>query len=272
MDIISLVKAVILGLVEGATEFIPVSSTGHLILAQNWLRYTGEKANTFTVVIQLGAILAVVWVYREKLFKVAWTLPTSKKSQMLVLNLILATLPAVIIGLPTDEWVEANFFKPVPVAIALVLGGVAIILVERLAKRPTVNEIDDIPITKALGIGAIQVLAMLFPGISRSGATIMGGMGLGLSRVTATEFSFFLAIPAMFGATAIKLLKIWDTLTLSDIPVFGVGTVVAFMSALFVIRALIGFVSRSSFIPFAWYRIIFGIAVLFLYWGSGSFF
>lgn len=260
------VKAVILGLVEGATEFIPVSSTGHLILVQNWLNFTGEKENAFIIFIQLGAILAVLWLYREKLLRVALTWPRDEKARRLILNLILATLPAVVIGLPTEDWIESYLFKPLPVALALVIGGIAILVIESWRKRTTISTVDDIPLSKALGVGLIQVLAILLPGISRSGATIMGGVTLGLSRVAATEFSFFLAIPALFGASLIKLLKARDVLSTADLPLFAIGFIVAFVSAMVVIRWLIALVAHRSFIGFAWYRIIFGLALLVLYW------
>lgn len=266
MDLGLLIKAIILGLVEGATEFIPVSSTGHLILVQNWLNFTGEKENAFIIFIQLGAILAVLWLYRVKLWQVAVSWPRDEKARRLIMNLILGTLPAVVIGLPTEDWIEAHLFKPLPVALALVVGGVAILLIERWHKRTTVTTVDDIPLAKALGVGAIQVLAILFPGISRSGATIIGGLTLGLSRVAATEFSFFLAIPALFGATLIKLIDARDVISTADLPLFAVGFVVAFVSALVVIRWLVTLVAHRSFTGFAWYRIIFGLTLLLLFW------
>lgn len=262
-----MLEAIILGLVEGVTEFIPVSSTGHLILVQNWLNFTGEKENAFIVFIQLGAILAVLWLYRVKLFKVAITWPHDPQARRLILNLILGTLPAVVIGLPTEDWIERYLFKPVPVALALLLGGIAILLIEAMPRRSTVKTVDDIPVAKAVGVGVIQVLAILFPGVSRAGATIMGGLVLGLSRTAATEFSFFLAIPAMIGATLIKMIGVMDILTVNDLPLFGVGFVVAFIAALIVIRGLLAFVAHRSFALFAWYRIVFGALLLVLYWG-----
>lgn len=262
-----MLEAVLLGLVEGVTEFIPVSSTGHLILVQNWLNFTGAKENAFVIFIQLGAILAVLWLYRVKLFTVALTWHRDLQARQLIINLILATLPAVVIGLPTEDWIEAYLFKPVPVALALLIGGLAILWIEAMHKRVTVATVDDIPMAKAIGVGLIQVLSILFPGVSRAGATIMGGLVLGLSRTAATEFSFFLAIPAMLGATIIKLVGVRDILTINDLPLFGVGFVVAFVAALVVIRGLLAFVSHRSFAIFAWYRIIFGALLLVLYWG-----
>lgn len=264
---ITLLKAAVLGLVEGVTEFIPVSSTGHLILVQSWLGLSGDrKWNAFIIFIQLPAILAVVWLYRKKIIDVVRGLRSEPSARRLTLSLILATLPAAIIGIPTEDWVERNLFRPFPVALALVLGGVAILLIERFFTRPRIEDVDAIPVKTALGIGAMQVLAMIFPGVSRSGATIMGGMTLGLSRKTATEFSFFLAIPAMLGASIIKMKDIVGVLTPADLPVFAVGSIVSFLSALVVIRALIRYVSSNTFAPFAWYRIVFGIILIALYW------
>lgn len=270
MDPILALKAALLGIVEGATEFIPVSSTGHLILVQNWLSFTGRTANAFSIFIQLGAILAVVWLYRRKLFSALWNWPREPRAKRLLVNLIVGTVPAVIVGLPTEDWIEEHFFHPVPVATALVLGGVAILLIERRYRRPKVDGVEDISTRLALAIGAIQVLSLLFPGVSRSGATIMGGMALGLSRTAAAEFSFFLAVPAMLGASAVKLIGARDILTKADIPLFAVGFVVSLLVALLAIRALLALIARRSFVPFAWYRIVFGIFVLLLYaFGTG---
>ena len=271
MDLILLLKAALLGIVEGVTEFIPVSSTGHLILSQDWLGFTGRKENAFIIFIQLGAILAVVWLYRMKFIDVVLNLHRKPEARSLVVNLIVATLPAVVIGLPTEKWIEAHLFRPIPVAIAFALGGLAILVIERWYKAPSVESVDDVPLKKAFGVGVIQVLAILFPGISRSGATIMGGLVLGLSRTAATEFSFFLAIPAMLGASLIKLIKVRDLMSAADIPAFTVGFVVSFLSALLVIRALLSYVSRKSFAPFAWYRIVFGALILILYWNRSAF-
>ncbi|MFH1077255.1 MAG: undecaprenyl-diphosphate phosphatase [Pseudomonadota bacterium] len=271
MDFLSLLKAMILGVVEGATEFIPVSSTGHLILVQNWLNFNGRVENAFLIFIQLGAILAVLWLYRKKFLSVALNWRRDPDARRLIINLIIGTIPAVIIGLPTEKWIEAHFFKPIPVSMALVFGGVLILLIERWGKKASVKIVDDIPIGKAFGVGMIQVLAILFPGVSRSGATIMGGLCLGLSRIAATEFSFFLAIPAMLGASLVKLIGVYGEITLKDLPVFFIGLSISFVVGLAVIRGLLSFVSRNSFAAFAWYRIIFGAALL-SYWGfTGNF-
>jgi undecaprenyl-diphosphatase len=271
MDLFLLSKAVILGVVEGLTEFIPVSSTGHLILTQEWLGFAGRKENAFVIFIQLGAILAVVWLYRMKFIGVLRNLYCDPAARSLVFNLIIGTLPAVVIGLPTEKWIEAHLFRPVPVALAFAIGVGAILLIERRYSNPDVKSVDRIPLKKALGVGLVQVLAIIFPGVSRSGATIMGGLALGLSRTAATEFSFFLAIPAMLGASIIKLYKVRDLLSTADLPFFTVGFFVSFLSALLVIRSLLTYVSRKSFVPFAWYRICFGILILILYWNRSAF-
>lgn len=280
MDALSALKAVILGLVEGVTEFIPVSSTGHLIIAEHWLNAdvmfgVGEvaekKAKVFSVFIQLGAILAIVWLYRVKFWNVARTLSSDSNSRRLVWNLIIGTLPAVLVGLPTEDWIEHHLMEPLPVSLALVVGGVAILLIERLFKQPMIDAVEHIPPRIAFGVGCFQVLAILFPGMSRSASTILGGLTLSLSRRTATEFSFFLAIPAICGASAVKLFKVRNDLTVSDGPLFAIGFVVAFVSALVVVRWLLVYVSRHSFTPFAWYRIVFGGALLALYWNAGGF-
>jgi undecaprenyl-diphosphatase len=260
-----LLKAAVLGLVEGATEFIPVSSTGHLIVAREWLNWDDARADVFIIFVQLPAILAVVWIYRAKILQVLATLSSREASRRLAINLVIGTIPAVLIGLPTDRWVEDHFYNPLAVAIALILGGLAILLIERRKHASAVETVDDIPYRLALYVGLFQVLAVVFPGVSRSGATIMGGLMSGLSRLAATEFSFFLAIPAMFGATAVKLLEARDLLTVADAAVFLVGAIVSFASALFVIRALVRLVSTHTFVPFAWYRIAFGILLLALF-------
>lgn len=266
MDPLLLLKAAILGLVEGATEFLPISSTGHLILVGDWLGFTGERANAFTVFIQLGAILAVVWLYRQKVASVVTNAHRDPAARRLIVSIVVAFIPAAVVGLLLESWIDEHLFRPLTVAFALVVGGVAILVIERWHPRPPrVVEADNIDRRSALGVGLAQVLA-LFPGVSRSGATIMGGMALGLSRVAATEFSFFLAIPVMFAATLFKLFKERDILSVADVPVFAVGFVVSFVSAVVVIKALLRFVSRHTFVGFAWYRIVFGIALLLFYW------
>ena len=256
-----LLKAAILGLVEGATEFIPVSSTGHLIVVSNWLGLVDERAKTFDVFIQLGAILAIVWLYRARLWRTVLAARHEAASRRFVGNLLIAFLPAAIIGVLTHEWIKARLFNPTVVAVALVVGGVLILLIERWAPAPKVYDVNEVPAQTAFGIGLAQVLSLI-PGTSRSGATIMGGYALGLSRIAATEFSFFLAIPVMLAATLFDLMKSWSVLTPSDIPLFAVGIIVSFVSALVVVRAFLSYVSGHSFRVFAWYRIVFGAVLL----------
>jgi len=256
-------KAAILGVVEGITEFLPISSTGHLILASDMLGFTNDMSKTFEVFIQLGAILSVVWMYREKVSATIKGIGTQNTNRFL-LNLMIAFLPAVFFGLITHSFIKRHLFNPVTVAFALVVGGIAMLVIERVIKRTVVTDIDDISFKQALAIGLAQTLS-LFPGVSRAGATIMGAMCFGLNRKVATEFSFFLAIPTMFAATSYDLLKNLHNLTAGDLPIFGVGFFVSFFSALFVIKAFLGFVTKHTFNSFAIYRIIFGAIILFYY-------
>lgn len=255
--------ALLLGLVEGITEFLPVSSTGHLILVGDVLGFNSEKAKTFEVFIQLGAILAVVWLYRGKVLSSVKGIGEEKTNRFL-LNLFAAFLPAAIFGYLFHSTIKRYLFNPFTVAVALIAGGFAIMLIERLVRNPGISDVEDVPIKKALGIGLAQTLA-LFPGVSRAGATIMGAMCLGLDRKAATEFSFFLAIPTMFAATAFDLLKTVQDLNAGDIPVFAAGFALSFVSAVIVIKAFLGFISGHTFNSFAVYRIIFGAAVLVYY-------
>ncbi len=263
MSVEALARAAVLGLLEGVTEFIPVSSTGHLILASSWLGQTGEAAKTFDIFIQLGAILAVVWLYRDRLTSVVTRASTDAESRRFLLNIGIASLPAACLGLLAHDWIKARLFTPIVVAVALVTGGVAILLIERMRPRERVPEVRDVQPITALGIGLAQVLSLI-PGTSRSGATIMGGYALGLSRRAATEFSFFLSIPVMIAATVFDLLESRAALSAADAPAFAVGFVVAFVSAVVVVKAFLGFVARHSFAAFAWYRIALGLALLVL--------
>lgn len=261
MPIELLLKGALLGLVEGATEFIPVSSTGHLIVVSDWLGLIDERAKTFDVFIQLGAILAIVWLYRARLWRTVADARQDPLSRLFLVNLFIAFLPAAIVGFLIHGWIKARLFNPTVVAVALVAGGVLILLIERLAPPPKVRDASEVPPRTALGIGLAQVLSLI-PGVSRSGATIMGGYSLGLSRTAATEFSFFLAIPVMFAATLYDLSKSWSVLAPGDIPLFAVGFIVSFVSALVVVKAFLSYVSGHSFSVFAWYRIAFGAALL----------
>ncbi len=268
MPFADVIAALVLGLVEGATEFIPVSSTGHLIIATDWLGLDPEAPRmvVFNIVIQLAAVLAVVWVYRAKILDLLRRLPTDKSAQRFALAVIVGTIPAAVLGLLLDDWIEAHLFTPVTVAAALVVGGVLILLMERWAaqRRARVVDVDDVRAPDAFKVGLAQCLS-LFPGVSRSGATIMGGLGFGLSRKAATEFSFFLAIPVMIGASALKLAKEADQLVGSDIPFILLGCLVSFVAALAVVRFLLRFVANHTFAGFAWYRIAFGLVLLGLY-------
>jgi undecaprenyl-diphosphatase len=268
MDEILLLKSLILGVVEGITEFIPVSSTGHLILAGDLIGFDDEKAKAFEVFIQLGAILSVLWLYRQKIFGVIKDISSSKENRSFTGNILIAFLPAAFIGLLVHRYIKTYLFNPVTVAGALIAGGIAIILIEKMDHQAHVKEVDHVTLQQAIGTGIAQCLA-LFPGVSRSGATIMGGLIIGFDRRVAVEFSFFLAIPTMFAATGYDLLKSLNVLSTSDIPLFLVGFTTAFFSALIVIKAFLGYVSKHNFSGFAYYRIVFGLLVLAFYWQKG---
>ena len=262
-----ILHALILGFVEGITEFLPISSTGHLIIAGQLLGFTGEKAKVFMIAIQLAAILAVVWEYRVRLSHVATTLTSDRASQRLAVNLMAGFLPAAVLGFLFYKEIKAYLFNPIVVASALIVGGLLILWAERRQHVVSAETLDDINWRRALGVGFAQALAMI-PGTSRSGATIIGGLFLGLSRKAAAEFSFFLAIPTMFAATAYDLYKNWHLFDAGDIPIFAIGGVASFASALLAVRTLIKFVSRHSYAVFAWYRIVFGgIVLLTAYFG-----
>ena len=262
-----------MGVVEGLTEFLPISSTGHLILAGSLLDFTGEAAKVFDVAIQSGAMLAVVWEYRRKLLGTVTGLMHDAVAQRFVRNLLVAFMPAAVLGLLFGKLVKAHLFHPVPVALAFVVGGIAILIVEawhrrRFGERDTlgtrrarVESVDEMSALDAFKVGCMQCLALI-PGTSRSGATIIGAMVFGFSRRCATEFSFFLGIPTLMAAGAYSVWKERASLQMSDLPMFAVGTVVAFLSALLCIRWLIRYVSSHDFTAFAWYRIVFGGVVL----------
>ncbi len=273
MDPILLLKAAIMGVVEGLTEFLPISSTGHLILAGSLLNFTGETAKVFEIAIQTGAMFAVIWQYRERLSRTVTGLTREPQAQRFALNVLIAFLPAVLLGLAFGRLVKEHLFHPVPVATAFIVGGFIILWVERRhrrqfgdrdlegQRRARVETVDDMGPLDALKVGLIQCLALV-PGTSRSGATIIGGMVFGLSRKCATEFSFYLGIPTLMGAGAYSVWKQRDALHVADLPMFAVGLVFAFFSALLCIRWLIRFVSTHDFTGFAWYRIVFGGIVL----------
>ncbi len=258
------IKAILLGIVEGLTEFLPISSTGHLIIASEWLEFNRGQAQSFEVFIQLGAILSVCWYYRARLGQVARDFGRTPAANRFALNLLVAFIPAALVGFFAHDYIKSALFNPRVVAGALIVGGFAILAIERWVTSPTFTEVDAISPNLAFKIGMAQILALI-PGVSRSGATIMGGMVCGLNRRAATEFSFFLAIPMMIAATVYDLAKNWHTLGVSDIGVFATGFVTAFTSALLAIRFLIQFVSQHSFAVFAYYRILFGLALWWVY-------
>lgn len=265
MDIFIYLKAAVLGLVEGATEFLPVSSTGHLIIVGSLLGFTGEFSKTFDIFIQLGAIMAIVWHYRRRIGEVLRGIGGGDaKSRRLVLNIGIAFLPAAVLGLSLHHFIKAHLFNPLSVAGALIAGGIIILLIESRHRAPRILSVDEMTWRDALKIGLAQTAA-LFPGVSRAGATIMGGLVSGLSRPAATEFSFFLAIPTMFSATLYDLYKSRDTWHGgNDILLLAIGFVCAFVSASFVVKAFLHFVGRHNFKVFAYYRIVFGTLVLVL--------
>jgi undecaprenyl-diphosphatase len=262
MDTLLLIKALLLGIVEGLTEFLPISSTGHLIIAASLLDFTGERAKTFEIVIQLGAILAICWEYRRRIGQTVVGMRAGNAADWRFSGqVLLAFTPAVILGLLFHDVIKSVLFNPVTVAAALIAGGLVILWVEGRAHTARVETLESLRWRDALKIGLAQCLA-LFPGVSRAGATIIGGLYFGLSRRAATEFSFFLAIPTMIGATAYDLYKNWSLLSAGDLPMFALGFLAAFLSALVAVKVLVRFVSSHSFRVFAWYRIVFGSAIL----------
>ena len=265
MDTVLLIKVIIMGIVEGLTEFLPISSTGHLILAGSLLNFTGEKVKLFEIVIQAGAMLAVCWEYRHRIFTVTRNFSSDVASRRFVANLLVAFLPAVVLGLLFGKMIKAHLFAPVPVALAFIVGAFIILIVER---RNRLNEdslrihsVDEMTMLDAFKVGCAQCFALI-PGTSRSGASIIGGMVFGLSRQAATEFSFFLAIPTLFGATIYSLYKERALLSVADLPMFGVGALAAFISAFFCVRWLLRYISTHDFMIFVWYRIVFGVLIL----------
>ncbi len=269
MDIALLIKAAVMGLVEGLTEFLPISSTGHLILAGALLGFDDEKAKVFDIAIQTGAIFAVILVYWQKIRDTVLALPTDRQAQRFALNVTIAFFPAVLLGLLFGKAIKAHLFNPVVVASTFILGGFVILWAEKRQRdNPTVTRIQEVEamtMVDALKVGLVQCLAMI-PGTSRSGATIIGGMLLGLSRKAATDFSFYLAIPTLMGAGAYSLYKERALLSLADVPMFGVGLLVSFVSAWLCIRWLLRYIASHSFVGFAYYRIVFGVIVLFTAW------
>ncbi|MGB7300411.1 MAG: undecaprenyl-diphosphate phosphatase [Burkholderiaceae bacterium] len=260
-----LIKAVILGIVEGLTEFLPISSTGHLILAGSLLGFNGDSAKVFDVAIQTGAMFAVIVYFRERIIAVVKGLFKDPAANRFALNIVIAFIPAAILGVLFASKIKYYLFYPIPVAIALIIGGIIIMIVEYSQRgkqdQKRITEVDQLTAVDALKLGMAQAFALI-PGTSRSGATIIGGMLFGLTRKAATEFSFYLAIPTLIGAGVYDMVKYRDLLSMDDVPVFAVGTILAFFSAWACVAWLIRYVATRDFIPFAWYRIIFGIVIL----------
>ncbi|CRM89617.1 Undecaprenyl-diphosphatase [Pseudomonas sp. 22 E 5] len=261
MDFWTAIQALILGVVEGLTEFLPISSTGHQIIVADLLDFTGDRFNAFNIIIQLGAILAVVWEFRGKIFEVVSGLPTQRKAQRFTVNLLIAFLPAVVLGVIFADLIHHYLFNPITVATALVVGGVIMLWAERREHEVHAETVDDITWKDALKVGMTQCLAMI-PGTSRSGSTIIGGLLFGLSRKTATEFSFFLAMPTMVGAAVYSGYKYRDLFQPADLPVFAIGFVTSFIFAMIAVKGLLKFIASHSYAVFAWYRIAFGLLIL----------
>ncbi|MBF6029607.1 undecaprenyl-diphosphate phosphatase [Pseudomonas sp. P115] len=261
MDFWTAIQALILGVVEGLTEFLPISSTGHQIIVADLLDFGGERAMAFNIIIQLGAILAVVWEFRRKIFDVVTGLPTQRNAQRFTVNLLIAFMPAVVLGVIFADLIHHYLFNPITVATALVVGGVIMLWAERREHTVHAETVDDITWKDALKVGFAQCLAMI-PGTSRSGSTIIGGLLFGLSRKTATEFSFFLAMPTMVGAAVYSGYKYRDLFQPADLPVFAVGFVTSFIFAMIAVKGLLKFIASHSYAAFAWYRIGFGLLIL----------
>ena len=266
MDVVLLVKAALMGIVEGLTEFLPISSTGHLILAGHLLGLHGERDKVFEIAIQTGAILAVILVYWQKIRSTVAALPSQAEARRFTLNVLIAFIPAVVLGLAVGKLIQERLFTPVVVATAFIVGGFIILWAERRQRAVVrIHEADDMRWSDALKLGLVQCLALI-PGTSRSGATIIGGMFLGLSRKAATDFSFYLAIPTLIGAGVYSLYKERAALSAGDLPMFAVGLLFSFVSAWLCVRWLLRYISSHTFTPFAWYRIAFGVIVLVTSW------
>ena len=271
MDTALLIKAAIMGIVEGLTEFLPISSTGHLILAGSLLGFDDDKAKVFDIAIQTGAIFAVILVYWQKIRSTVIALPNDRQARQFALNVLIAFIPAVVLGLLFGKAIKAHLFTPIVVASTFIIGGFIILWAEKRQQRnpavARIHAVEEMSAMDAVKVGLAQCLAMI-PGTSRSGATIIGGMLLGLSRKAATDFSFYLAIPTLIGAGVYSLYKERALLSMADLPLFGVGLLFSFISAWLCIRWLLRYIASHSFVPFAWYRIAFGIVVLATAWSG----
>lgn len=258
----TVIQAFILGIIEGLTEFLPISSTGHQIIIADLLDFGGQRAKAFNIIIQLGAILAVMWEYRRKIIQVIVGLPTQRTAQNFTRNLLIAFFPAVILGLAFADTIEKWLFNPITVATALVVGGFIMLWAEKRKHKVQTENVDDMSWKQALQVGCCQCLALI-PGTSRSASTIIGGLIFGLSRKTATEFSFFLAMPTMVGAAVYSLYKHRELFAGgNDIPIFVIGFITSFVFAMLAVKALLKFIANNSYAVFAWYRIVFGLLIL----------
>jgi len=255
-----ILKALVLGVVEGLTEFLPISSTGHLIIAEQLLGMDDERAKVFAIVIQTGAILAVCWEYRARLVAIVAGLASEASARRFTANVAVAFMPLALLGILFGDWIKEHLFNPFTVAAAFIVGGVLILWAERREHRATVESVEGMTLRDAMGVGVAQAFALI-PGTSRAGATIIGGLFLGLSRRAATEFSFFLAIPTLLAASALELVSHRDLLGAADVGVFATGFLAAFVSAFIAVRALLRYIARHDFTAFAWYRIAFGVLV-----------
>ncbi|MBK4992228.1 undecaprenyl-diphosphate phosphatase [Pseudomonas sp. S37] len=261
MDFIIALQAIVLGIVEGLTEFLPISSTGHQIIVADLINFAGDGAMAFTIIIQLGAILAVVWEYRLKLIGVAINLTNDRKARSFTFNMVIAFLPAAVCGVAFAGVIHHYLFNPIIVAAALIVGGMVMLWAEKRMHPTAIDEVDNVQWRSALKIGCAQCLALI-PGTSRSGATIIGGLVFGLSRKAATEFSFFLAMPTMLGAAVYSAFKYHYVFQVSDIPSLLIGLLISFICAKITLRALLRFISSRTYVGFAWYRITFGVFIL----------
>lgn len=261
MDLWLAVQALILGIVEGLTEFLPISSTGHQIIVADLIGFGGDRFKAFNIIIQLGAILAVMWEYRAKIASVVVGLPSQSRDRRFTFNLMIAVLPAVVFGVAFADFIHEYLFSPITVAVALVLGGIVMLWAERRVHAITAESVDDMTWLTALKIGLAQCLALV-PGTSRSASTIIGGLLFGLSRKAATEFSFFLAMPTMIGAAIYSGYQYRELFQPADVPVFAIGFVASFIFAMIAVRALLKFIAHHSYAVFAWYRIAFGLLIL----------
>lgn len=261
MDMWTAASAMVLGIVEGLTEFLPISSTGHQIIVADLLDFGGERAMAFNIIIQLGAILAVVWAFRGKIISVVGGLGTQPEARRFTANLLIAFLPAVALGVLFSDVIHHYLFNPITVACALIVGGVVMLWAEKRTHEVRIEHVDDMRWTDALKIGCAQCLAMI-PGTSRSGSTIISGLLFGLSRTAATEFSFFLAMPTMVGAAVYSGYKYRDLFQASDLPVFALGFLVSFLFAMIAVQGLLKFIAHHSYAVFAWYRVAFGLLIL----------